>query len=250
MQAVILAGGLGTRLRPVVDDRPKPMALIAGKPFLQYQIEYLKRYDIVDLLLCVGYRHECIQSYFRDGAAWGVRIEYSVEKELLGTAGALKQAQSHIRGPFLALNGDSFCGVDLYKLIRFHEDRRRADGPGWCLGTIALTRSLEVRAFGAVAMDHHQRIVSFREKPDEFGEPQWINAGIYVLEPGALDAIAPRRKVSLEKETFPALAEYGGHLYGYLSEAPLIDIGTPEGYSRFRHFIQERDSWLSEAKPL
>jgi NDP-sugar pyrophosphorylase family protein len=249
MQAVILAGGLGTRLRSVVADRPKPMAGIAGRPFLEYQLEFLKRYNVDDLVLCVGYRHECIRDCFGDGSAWGVRIEYSVEEELLGTAGAIKLAQRHIRGAFLALNGDSFCEVDLRSLLHFHEHRRLAGRASRLLATIALTRIHDPRDYGTVGLDRRQRIVRFAEKSTSHRGPQWINAGVYVLEPEILDRIPSGKKVSLEKETFPALAE-GGHLHGYPSDAPLIDIGTPEGYSRFQHFIEERESWLSGAKPL
>src|SRR5919112_1675155 len=124
MRALVLAGGLGTRLRSLLNDRPKPMAQVAGKPFLEYQIEMLRLHGFQDLVLCVGYLARHVQEYFGDGRGWGVHIDYAVETELLGTAGAIKNAQNFIdKDPFLVLNGDSYLEADLRELADFHRSR-------------------------------------------------------------------------------------------------------------------------------
>jgi NDP-sugar pyrophosphorylase family protein len=234
MQALILAGGLGTRLRAVVNDKPKPMAAVSDKPFIEYQIEFLKRYDINHLILCVGYLYEQIQDYFGNGEKWGIRIDYSIEKELLGTAGALKQAQPFIDGAFLALNGDTYFDVDLKNLIKFHQ-RKSAEHNG--LGTLALTERQDAQNFGSVTIDAEHKILRFEEKSERAEVSRLINAGIYVLEPEILQHIPPAQKVSLEKETFPALLNQGHRLFGYEAKGYFVDIGTPAGYQGFQHYI-------------
>ena len=238
MQALILAGGLGTRLRPLVDDRPKPMVRIGGKPFSEYQIEFLKDYQVTNLILCVGYLHEHIQAYFGDGSRWGVRIDYSIENQLLGTAGALKNAEGFVKGTVLALNGDSYFDLDLDRLIQFHESKKARTRR--CLGTIALAEASDARGYGSVRIDRENRILSFEEKPEESDASTRINAGIYVLEPGILDFVQPLQKMSLERELFPSVLERGYHLFGYPADAFFVDIGTPKGLRRFQNYIKER----------
>jgi len=240
MRAVILAGGLGTRLRSLVSDRPKPMADIDGKPFLEYQIEFLKRYRIVHLVLCVGYLHEHIQQRFKDGTGLDVSIDYSIEDRPLGTAGALKHAQKRLEGSgtFLVLNGDSYFEVDLRRLIQFHERKKAEDRR--CLGTIALAEMPDVSSYGSIQTDREGRILSFKEKPDESNGSIQINAGMYVLEPDMLNWIPGSIKVSLETETFPSVLEGGHHLFGYPAQGFFADIGTPDGYRRFRDYLEER----------
>lgn len=246
MPALILAGGLGTRLRPVVDDKPKPMAGVNGKPFLEHQLAFLQRYGISHFVLCVGYRRRQIQDYFRDGSRWGVRIDYAIEEQPLGTAGALKNAQQFVGGPFLVLNGDSFFDADLHQLLRFHEEARQTtQGPGY-LGAIALTRVPEADAYGTVQLAAGGRIVKFAEKAASapagpLSSSHYINAGIYVLEPQVLQRIPPGKKVSIERDVFPELLD-GGHLYGCYLQGFFVDIGTPEGYRAFHHYLQEQTS--------
>ena len=238
LQALILAGGLGKRLQPVVNDRPKPMANVGDKPFLEYQLEWLKRQDIDRLILCVGYRHQQIRDYFGDGERWGLHIAYSVEEELMGTGGAIRRAEQYIQGPFLVLNGDTFFDIDLADLVNFHHANTEVQG---YVGSIALTEVEDTGSFGSVKLDNHNRITSFLEKKgnDSSGGDisGLVNAGIYVLEPEILRFIPPDRKVSIERETFPAILESDGKLGGYRADGVFMDIGTPEGYVRFiNHF--------------
>lgn len=237
MQALILAGGLGTRLRSLVNDRPKPMVSIGDKPFLEYQIEFLKYYQVTRLILCVGYLYQHIQGYFGDGGDWGVRIHYSIENQPLGTAGALKNAERFVKGTFLVLNGDSYFELDLDQLVRLHESMRA--GTRRCIGTIALAQAWDTRGYGSVRLNQENRILSFEEKPDDSNASTKINAGIYVLEPGILNFVQPRKKVSLEREIFPSVLERGHQLFGYPAQGFFVDIGTPEGFCRFQNYIQE-----------
>jgi NDP-sugar pyrophosphorylase family protein len=250
MQALILAGGLGTRLRAIVNDRPKPMAGISSgsaghtKPFLEYQLEFLKSYHITHFILCVGYLHQHIQEHFGDGSQWGVRIDYSIEEELMGTGGAVKQAEQYVNGTFLTLNGDSFFEMDLNKIIQFHRAQTAGMRQGSYLGTIALTKVQDATNYGLVRLDQENRILTFDEKSaansTEANGSNQINAGIYVLEPEILSFIPPARKVSIERETFPFVLNKGYCLGGYPAEGFFVDIGTPEGYRMFRNHLEER----------
>jgi len=234
MQALILAGGLGTRLREVVHDKPKPMADIAGRPFIEYQIKLLQRDGIDHVIFCIGYLYEQIQNHFGDGRTRGMQFDYSIEEELLGTAGALKLAQKFIRGPFLVLNGDTYLDIDLRELAKFHRQRTERRGG---LGTMALTEIQDAKNYGSVTIGAADEILRFNEKTANSSPAQLINAGIYLLEPAVLDFIAPAKKVSLEKETFPALLNHGHRLFGYATDGYFVDIGTPAGYQGFQHYI-------------
>lgn len=235
LPALILAGGLGKRLQPVINDRPKPMASVGDKPFLEYQLEWLKRQSIDRLILCVGYRHQQIQDYFGDGERLGLQIDYSIEGELMGTGGAIRQAERFIQGPFLVLNGDTFIDIDLADLVDFHQANTEA--PEY-VGSIALARVEDASSFGSVKLDDQNHITSFLEKKgsDSSGVPVsgWVNAGVYLLEPELLRFIRADRKVSIERETFPAILESSRKLGGYQTDGVFIDIGTPEGYARFK----------------
>jgi NDP-sugar pyrophosphorylase family protein len=235
MQAVILAGGLGTRLRPLVNDRPKPMAEVCGRPFLEYLLEWVHQAGCGEVILSVGYRHEQIAAHFGDGASFGVSVRYAVEETPLGTGGALKNAEPWIRGRFFCLNGDTFCDFDPSSLLDAHrayrEKMRTGSGPSACLGTLALLKAEDASACGQVTLDERGRITAFREKTGA-GEPvPLVSAGVYVLEPEILERIPKGKAVSLERETFPGVA--GHALFGFAAEGSFIDIGTPEGYRRF-----------------
>jgi len=237
VQAAILAGGMGTRLRSLVADRPKPMAKVGEKPFLELQLECLKKHGVRRFVFCVGYMWEQIHQYFGDGRKWGVEIEYSVERELLGTAGALKQALPHTDGTFLALNGDSYLDVDVQKLVQFHEQRQGFDRGA--VGTIVLTEAEDARQFGSVRMDTADRIVSFVEKSESAATSKLISAGIYVFQPEILQWIPAGKKLSLERDLFPALLKAGFGLFGYPAEGFFVDIGTPQGYRRLQEYVEE-----------
>lgn len=238
MKALILAGGPGTRLRPFVPDRPKPMAETGGKPFLEYQIEQLRAHQFRELVFCVGHLAHQIQEYFGDGRRWGVRITYAVETELLGTAGATKNAGDFLADTFLVLNGDSYLEVDLRSLVEFHRRWQMADPR--TIGTIAIVAMDNAAGYGALELDARdrslRRILRFREKA--CAGPAWINGGIYVLEPDILDFIPANRVVSIERETFPLVLERGRHLLGYPMEGFFVDIGTPQGYRRFCQYVE------------
>lgn len=240
MQAFILAGGLGTRLRSIIDDQPKPMADIENKPFLAHQIEQLKAQGITQVILCVGYLHDHVLSYFGDGEAWGVHIDYSIETSPLGTGGALKHAQAFVDGSFLVLNGDSYFDIDLQQLIRFHEARKKEDKG--CVGTLALTTVPDAGRYGSVLLNGKGRIVNFTEKSAANGAAAGlINAGVYVLEPEILETIPRAQKVSIERTVFPSFLGNGSRLYGYEGDEFFVDIGTPEGYYLFREYVKGRD---------
>jgi NDP-sugar pyrophosphorylase family protein len=236
MKAMILAGGLGTRLQEAVPDQPKPMAPAAGKPFLEHLVEWLRDQGFDDLVLCVGHQAAQIRDHFADGRGWGVHIAYALEASPLGTGGALKNASDYVRGTTLVLNGDSYLDVDLRAIVAAHLAKRLADGRA--VATLAAVRVEEATAGGALEMDCAGRIVGFREK-HELG-PGWINGGIYVLEPELWEAIPDGRPVSIERDTFPRLLAEGYHLYSYPALGFFVDIGTPQGYRRFQEYMEEK----------
>ncbi len=220
MDAFILSGGLGIRLRSVVGDGPKVMGGIAGKPFLEYVILQLKRYGVRRIVLCVGYQAETIQEYFGRGERLGVQLGYSVESEPLGTAGALKLAAPLIESTeVLVLNGDSFFDLNLERLLEYHH-RRKARA------TIALAEVENAHRYGSVEINTHGEIVCFLEKAQE--GPGRINGGIYVLGSEILAVIPEGRAVSLEREIFPKLIGHG--FFGFSSDAYFVDIGVPEDF--------------------
>lgn len=245
MQALILAGGLGTRLRPVVADRPKSMAAVDDRPFLAYQIACLRRWGVDHVVLCVGYLHAHVSDYFGDGAASGVRIDYSVEDEPLGTGGAVKLAERFVDGPFFVLNGDTYFDIDLRAMARAHHRRaapgdahgngrsgEREDAGAGPLGTVAVVEVADGRAFGSVALRADGRIEAFREKSAELA-PGFINAGIYWLEKDVMNHIPSGRAVSLERDVFPGLVADRRGLYAFPAAGFFVDIGTPDGYAAF-----------------
>ena len=237
--ALILAGGAGTRLRPVVSDRPKPMARVAGRPFLELQIGWLARQGVRNVVLCTGYLHEHVLAHFGDGRALGVHIEYSVEGSPLGTGGALKLAESLAgRGPFLALNGDSFLDADLAGLVCAHAAHRATLAS--CVGTLVLCTVPDAREFGSVQIDARRRVVRFDEKSEAQAGPALVNAGVYCLEPALLELVAPGRNVSLERETFPLALSKHLALFGQPVEGGFVDIGTPRGYERMCRQLEQQ----------
>lgn len=222
--AVVLAGGLGTRLRSIVADRPKVLAQAADQPFLYYILNYLASQGLHQVVLCVGYLADQVQDFAGDGSAWGLQINYSLEESPLGTGGALRQASLQMEGPFFALNGDTLFMVDLSALWLAHCSTQ-------ALATVALLPVSDGSARGCVTLDENNRIISFNEKPAATGVAL-VNGGVYVLEPGALDSVPANRPVSIEREVFPEQAAQG-LLAGYVQPAYFTDIGTPESLSVF-----------------
>jgi mannose-1-phosphate guanylyltransferase len=225
VQAVVLVGGEGTRLRPLTLETPKPMVPIMNMPFLERTLRRLKEAGIDDVLLPAGYLPDAITSYFGDGSRLGLRLQYVIEESPLGTAGALKNIERLIDGPFFVLNGDVFTSLDLRAMLAFH----RAKGG---IGTLHLIRVEDPSDFGCVVHDEVGRIRSFVEKPQRNMAPtDEINAGTYLLEREVLDRIPAGRPVSIERETFPELIRSGGRpLYAYTTDDYWIDLGRPDAY--------------------
>ncbi len=234
IQAVILAGGLGIRLRPVLNDLPKPLAPVLGRPFLEYQLLTLKRQAITQLVICASYQSDKIKDYFGDGSRWGLEIRYSVEPTPLGTAGALAHAGSLLQDEFLVLNGDTYVDIDYRALVQRH-------GQAHADATIAITRSAETDRYGSLILDQEYWIISFAEKTDKqrFGTAGWINAGVYILSREIINYIPCNQPTSIEYETFPTLIREGKAVYGFPVSGYFIDIGTPNNYARFIEDVKE-----------
>ncbi|MDH3316271.1 MAG: nucleotidyltransferase family protein [Gammaproteobacteria bacterium] len=223
VDAVILAGGLGTRLRSVVGDRPKPMATIRGRPFLEILVENLAREGLRRFILCVGHGREQIMGYYHGRT--DAEFVFAEEESPLGTGGAVRQATAFVRSdPFLLLNGDSFCAVDYARFLAFHEDNKAA--------LSIVVAALHGRADGGtIDLAADRRIVRFREKtPVLSGEQAYINAGVYLLRrdlPGSWRQTVP---FSLEHDVFPGLI-VAERCYGFPVDSEVVDIGTPERYA-------------------
>lgn len=224
---LVLCGGQGARLRPIVGDRPKPMAMIGERPFIDFVIAPFVRHGIRRVILCTGY----MGSHFED---WYARREspyellFSREVSPLGTAGAIAQAADLIHGnPFLVVNGDSLCETDPEMLLRFHATK------GGC-ATLTLAQASERTDVGFVRMNRDGRITAFAEKSLE-GSSRFHNAGIYVFERSLFDRLPAHRPCSIETDLFPRLLEQG--VYGFVCDRPLYDIGTPERLEQFRGYV-------------
>lgn len=224
MQAVLLAGGLGTRLQSVVSDRPKPMALVNDKPFMEYLIEQLKKNGITDFVMAVGYKGSIVEDYFGDGTGFDVHITYSYEDEPLGTGGAIKNATDNILdNAFLVLNADTYYNIEYASLINQFVS---SDSDM----TIVLRKVSDISRYGMVVIED-DKVVGFNEKSLEHTEGI-INGGVYLLNKRVLDAI-PEGKCSLENDVIPKLIENEYRLNGYINTGYFIDIGIPEDYFRF-----------------
>lgn len=227
MQAIILVGGLGTRLRPVTYDIPKALVPIRNKPFLGYTIDLLREAGVEGVILSLGYLPDPIQAYIaeRDDLD-GFTVDYAVEDRALGTAGGIRNAEQFLRddGPVVVLNGDVLTGMELGSAIREHEANEAARA------TITLTSVEDPTAYGLVEVEHDMKVRRFLEKPssDEI-TTNLINAGIYVLDRDVIRAISANQEVSIEREVFPHLQDEGG-LYAYVSSSYWRDIGTPRSY--------------------
>lgn len=221
--AVLLVGGMGIRLRPVLPSAPKPLASVGGRSFLELLVRQLRSQGIRRLVMCSGYLADQIEATFGDGRAWDVTIEYSREQQPLGTAGALKLAQRHLQevDEFLVMNGDSFLDMDFDQLVRFHRERKG-------LASMAVVPVADTGRYGTVRVDSTGRVLGFTEKAGASG-PGLINAGVYVFNRAIFEHI-PEGPVSLEKNVFPFILDRGVYALG--QRGIFIDIGTPEDYAR------------------
>lgn len=232
MQAVILAGGLGMRVRPLTLKTPKAMIPIMGKPYLEYQLQFIKNYNITNILLCVGYLGEKIQSYFGDGQPWGVRIKYYFEENPLGTGGALRNARHLLDDCFFLIYGDSYLPIDYLSiekkfleidktvLMVLYDNQEDTSVPN----NVSLNREGVVTHY---EKDPHNRIL------------QYVDAGVLALKKDILDMLPSDREVSLEKDIFPNLIARQ-ECAGFVTQQRFYDIGTPERLKAFEDYVNKQ----------
>lgn len=224
MRAVILAGGEGTRLRPLTLTTPKPVVPVVDRPFLRHQLDLLAAAGIRDVVLSVAYRPERVEAVFGDGGAFGMRIRYAVEESPLGTGGAVRNALELLDERTVVLNGDVLTDADLPGIVAAHEAQRAS-------ATILLTPVANPLAYGLVETDPLGHVLRFLEKPrPEQVTTNTINAGIYVIETRRLEIMEPAVNVSIERVFFPGLLARGDLVLGPVHRGYWIDIGTPEKY--------------------
>ena len=232
MQALILAGGKGTRLRPLTVYTPKPVVPVCNRPFLLYQIDTLRRAGVTEVTLSLSYQPHKIEQQLGDGSDYGVKINYAVEPQPMGTAGAYKFAADLIHEPTVVFNGDIVTDLDLKAVIREHNERK-------ALATVVLAPVENPSAYGVVETEPDGRVRRFLEKPgaDEISV-NTINAGTYILDPRVLDLIPEGENYSFEYGLFPDLLGRGERFYAHVPrEAYWIDIGTPARYLQVHHDI-------------
>ncbi|HEY7004480.1 MAG TPA: sugar phosphate nucleotidyltransferase [Gaiellaceae bacterium] len=224
MKAVVMAGGEGTRLRPLTSNQPKPMVPIVGKPCMEHIVELLKKHGFDEIVVTLAFMPQAIRGYFGAGESHGVSVRYSVEQSPMGTAGSVKLAEDALDEPFLVISGDALCDIDLGALVRFHEQK----GALVTIGLVSVDDPLE---FGIVVTDEEGRIERFLEKPS-WGQvfTDTINTGIYVVDPQVLRHVPEDRPFDFSKELFPLLLEMGRPLYGFVADGYWQDIGNLDQY--------------------
>jgi mannose-1-phosphate guanylyltransferase len=223
VDAVVLVGGQGTRLRPLTLSAPKPMLPTAGTPFLSHLLSRIRDAGITHVVLGTSYRAEVFEDYFGDGSAFGLELEYVVEEEPLDTAGAIRNVFDRLRADDAVIfNGDILSGADLRGLVRRHRDAA-ADV------TLHLQRVDDPSRFGSVPTDADGRVLEFLEKTPNPPTDQ-INAGCYVFRRSVVESIPAGRRVSVERETFPELLASGAHVHGFVDDSYWLDVGTPEAF--------------------
>ena len=228
LDVLILCGGFGTRLKEIEKGRPKPMVEVHGHPFLDILIQYVSSHGFRRFILCTGFKSEVIEQYFsekNDGNTYVI----SKEQEALGTGGGIKNAETCIlSSPFMVLNGDSICRINLKDFIKFHEVNKAT-------ASVVLATVDDVRGYGSVAINDKHEIEGFDEKSNLIKGPGPVNAGIYLFEKNIMNEIPTKQKISLEYELLPLLI--GQRLFGFTTEERLFDIGTPARLELLRsHF--------------
>ena len=233
MRAVILIGGMGTRLRPFTLATPKPLLPVLNRPFLEYQFQVLSRHGVREVVLCTSYRAETFRKAFGTGKRLGLKISYVRERLPLGTGGALKNAEPLLSGTTLVLNGDVLNAFDIGAFLKFHRARHAEI-------SIALTRVKDPTLYGLVLTDEKGMVRRFLEKPswDEV-ETNSVNAGAYLFEPSVFAHLPPGKPYSLERGLFPERLVAGGRIAGYVAPGYWIDIGTVEKYLQVHLDVME-----------
>lgn len=226
MKAVVMAGGEGSRLRPLTINRPKPMVPLVDRPVMAHIIELLKMHGITEIIITVQYLANVIQDYFGDGTSYGVQITYSVEETPLGTAGSVRNAQALLDEPFLVISGDALTDINLTDVIDYHMSKQ-------ALATLTLKRVENPLEYGVIITDEGGRIKQFLEKPS-WGEvfSDTVNTGIYVLDPRIFEYVEAGQNVDWSKDVFPQLLKQDESLYGYIADGYWTDIGTLDAYMR------------------
>ncbi len=226
MKAVIMAGGQGSRLRPLTINRPKPMVPLVDRPVMAHIVGLLRRHGFTDVVATLQYMADRVQDYFGDGSSFGIRLHYSVEEVPLGTAGSVKLAQSYLDEPFLVISGDALTDFDLQAILAFHRERE-------AMVTITLTRVANPLEYGVIIVDDDGRVRQFLEKPS-WGEvfSDTVNTGLYVLDPSVLEYIEPGEPFDFSKDLFPRLMQEGRPIYGYIADGYWCDIGNIQEYVR------------------
>ncbi len=230
--AMVLAGGLGTRLRSVVSDRPKPMAMVGKVPFLEILLGSLASKGIRRFVLLTGHMGEMIEQHFLDLPKGGVDIQCCREESPLGTGGAIKNAEEFATDPTLLVNGDTFFDADVKSLFYFHRDKNTRV-------TLSLRHVKDVSRYGSVIVDDNGLVTGFREKEQGVNRAGWINAGLTFLSYDTIQELPAGRSFSMETEIFPELAR-AGQMAGLPQEGAFFDIGTPESYEAFKAFVEVR----------
>jgi mannose-1-phosphate guanylyltransferase len=239
MNALILLGGLGSRLRPLTLSRPKPLLPILNRPFISYQIDLLKKFGIRKVVLALGHKAAHFRRQLGTGKTWGVRFVYSLEDQPLGTGGAIRHALPHLTGPAFILNGDVMSDFDLEQMAALHQ-RKKADA------TLTLVEVADPSAFGLVETNATGRIHRFLEKPSGDSFPvRTVNAGCYLFEPRVVDRIPAGKAVSIEREIFPVLLSEGFHVESFLHKGYWSDIGTLRSYWRTHQDLHGAGRWPS-----
>src|SRR3989344_7108612 len=228
-KAVVLVGGLGERLRPITESVPKPMVEIEGKPFLEYKIESLRKYGVKNFILCVGHLGHIVKDYLGDGKRFGINIEYSYD-ELLGTGGAIKNAEDLLSDDFIVCNGDTFLDIEFNKLIRFHEGHGCpctlvvADATHPKTQELVDMRGTDIRSVYQRGTAEHENHLRNTHKP-------LSNAGAYIMKKEILDLIPKNKKVSLEQEILPKLM---GKIKVFVHNGYILDIADKEDWDELR----------------
>jgi len=239
MKAVIIAGGLGTRLRPLTYNIPKPIVPVANRPFVLHQIDLLRQHGIKEIILNLHYLSDSIKKVLDDGKKLGVKIRYSIEEHPLGTAGAVKNAEEYFDDePLLIFNGDVLTDINLTQIIEFHQKNKAR-------ATLTLTRVDDPTAYGLILTNRESVVTHFIEKPSweqlanlsALGPADTINAGIYVLDPKVFRGVPAGVEYSFERQLFPGLLEKGELICGYVSDRYWIDIGKPSQYRQAHEAI-------------
>jgi mannose-1-phosphate guanylyltransferase/phosphomannomutase len=225
MKAVVMAGGEGTRLRPLTTNRPKPLVPVLGKPIAQHILEHLKRAGVDEVILTLYYLGDEIRSYFGDGSELGLKLVYSVEESPLGTAGSVKQAEDHLKDDtFIIVSGDALTDIDIEKALASH----RANGAE---ATIVLQRVPNPLEFGVVLTEPDGRIQRFLEKPS-WGEvfSDTVNTGMYILEPSVFNLMEHAKAYDWSSDIFPEILASGRKIYGHTMEEYWCDVGSLDQY--------------------